>query len=284
MLKYRPGFIFLIAAALLLMVSACTSPAPEPTATPTAEPPTDTPEPTATPVPPTDTPEPTATPTETPTEIPTDTPTATEDLAATAAAESTAAAEAAVGQVVEILAGYDIAPESGHLAWNSPDAMALTFTGGGGGTLYNPIDDGTVYQSYVLHTDMMWESETGVAGCGIILHSEDNMDVGAQYRIYTLRLSGLPGWDVELWEFGDWKSTATGDVLFNSAIDQGNGATNKMVIIVRPGLMGVYANGTRLSNVIINSRSEGRLGYFVWQESGLTTCTFSNNWIWILDE
>ena len=73
-------------------------------------------------------------------------------------------------------------------------------------------------------------------------------------------------------------------MLFNSAIDQADGATNKIVLIVRQGLVGVYANGTRLSNVIINSRSEGRIGYFVWQESGVTTCTYSNNWIFGLNE
>jgi hypothetical protein len=162
--------------------------------------------------------------------------------------------------------------------------MPVVYSQGGFGEVYRPIDDGVVYETYVLHTNMTWESETGFAGCGIIFHAEDNIGNGQQYKFYTLRLSGLPGWDVELWNFGQWQSTTTGSVKLNSAIDQDNGATNEIVLIVRDGLMAAYANTTRLSNVIISTRSSGRIGYFAWQESGETSCVFSDNWIWVLEE
>ena len=276
----------LSALLILVLLSACAflSPA-QPTATATPNPPTDTPVPTDTAVPPTDTPvPPTDTPVPTPTPTETETPTPTVDLAGTAAVESTQAAEAIQSVVLDVLAEYELGPDSGHLAWNSPEEIALVYSQGGFGELYRPIDEGVVYETYVLHTNMTWESETGFAGCGIIFHAEDSINVGQHYKFYTLRLSGLPGWDVELWNFGQWQSTTTGTVKLNSAIDQDNGATNEIVMIVRDGLMTVYANSTRLSNVIISTRSEGRIGYFVWQESGRTSCVFTDNWLWVLEE
>lgn len=267
-----------------LLLSACSilSPAePTPTASPippTATPlPTDTPvPPTDTPVPPTDTPEPTATPTETPT--------ATVDLAGTAAVESTQAAEALQSVVLDVLAAYDISAENGFLGWSEPGEIPVISGQGGSGITYQPIDEGIVYDNYVLHTNITWESDTGFAGCGIIFHSEPNLEQGQQYQFAMLRLSGAPGWDVELWQFGRWQSTTTGQLKFNSAIDLDNGATNEVVLLVRDGLMTAYANTTRLSNVIISTRSEGRIAYYLFQESGRTACVFSDNWIWVLEE
>jgi hypothetical protein len=277
----RSLFACLLAAALLSSCGLLS--APEPTATPTPVPPTDTPVPTDTPEPTaTETPMPTATDTPEPTATPTEIPTETPDLAATAAFESTQEAEAALDLVVDVLAEYDLSPDSGHLAWSTLEDIPV-INSSPGTLIYEPIDEGVVYGTYVLHTDVTWNSATGLAGCGIIFHSENNLEVGEQYRFYMLRLSGLPLWDVELWRLGDLVSVTTGDAKVNSAIDLSDDATNNIVMIVQDGVMAVYANGVRLSNVIISTRGEGRLAYFAFQESGTTSCVYSNNWIWELD-
>ncbi len=76
----------------------------------------------------------------------------------------------------------------------------------------------------------------------------------------------------------------TGEVKFNSAINQDNGGVNEYLLVVQDGIMAVYINGTRLSNVIISSPSEGRIAYWTSQDSGETSCVFENNWIWVLGE
>jgi len=43
-----------------------------------------------------------------------------------------------------------------------------------------------------------------------------------------------------------------------------------------------YVNGTRLGRAVDSKLSEGRIAFFAWQESGETTCTFDNTWIWDL--
>jgi hypothetical protein len=275
--------IALIGLLLFACVTTTATPTPElageeslpdvSTATDTAVPPTDT-----------STPEPTEIPTTVPTDTPapTETATPTPDLAATEAFEATQQAEAAQEMVSEVLAMAELTTDSGHLAWIQERAISVV-SDVAWTTEIDSIDNGVVYESYVLNIDTTWETTTGFAGCGIIFHSDDNLERGKQYRFYTLRLSGLPGWDVELWNYGDWQSTTTGGVKYNSVIDQDNDATNNYTLVVRKGLMAAYANGERLSNVIISTMNKGRIGLFAWQESGKSTCTYENGWIWVLD-
>lgn len=261
--------VFFVVTLLIIFTFACGSTAPtaEPVAntpvppTDTEIPPTDTPIPTDTPAP-TDTPVPTDTPlpTETPTEIPTETP----DLAATEAAEAAQKMEEAAALVGETLESIGLSADNGSLAWIQSEAIPVLINGGSL-TTFKPIDDGDIYNNYVLNFDVTWETSTGFAGCGILFHSEDNITKGKQYRFYTLRLSGLPGWDVELWDYGTWQSTTTGTVKYNSLIDQENDAVNQYTLVIQKGIAAVYANGERMSNVII-SLNKGRIGVFAWQE------------------
>jgi hypothetical protein len=280
--QFKPHFLLLVLVTLLLVfVSACT---PQATAT---EAPTNTPlPPTDTPVPPTETSTPTATatPTETPTETPTptDTPTATPDLASTAAFESTQAAEAIIAIVAEELAKVNLTTDGGQLAWVEEGPISVNLRGPGWD--YMPIDDGTVYSTYVLHSNVTWDSTGGLAGCGIMFHSEDNLEEGQQYRFFTIRLSGLPAWVVYLFQYGEIQAITTGEPKLNSAILQEDGSTNEYLMIVQEGLMAIYMNGVRLSNVLINTRSEGRIAYWGSQESGETSCVYEDNWIWVLGE
>jgi len=43
----------------------------------------------------------------------------------------------------------------------------------------------------------------------------------------------------------------------------------------------VYANGDRLGAFTDKTLSEGIVAYMAWQESGQTTCTFTNSWLWV---
>ena len=115
-----------------------------------------------------------------------------------------------------------------------------------------------------------------------MFHSEPSLEKGKQYQFWAARLSGLPVWSVELYEYGYYVLSALGESKVNSAIHLENGSMNNFVLVIRKGIMTAYANDVRLSNVLIPSRDHGRIGFFLWQESGRTTCTFENAWIWDL--
>ena len=263
----RRALLPLSLAALIL--SACgfvsgSPPTPENTLTPTV---------TATHVP----------PTATPTAEPTATLTATPDLAATEQVIAAQTAEAYTAEIDQILQAYGRSTNAGHLGWSQSAPEPITASGGGR-TLYSAVAEGQSFSNYVLYTHVAWESEVGAAGCGLMFHSERNFEEGQQYRFYTLRLSGLPAWDVELWEFNNWQATVTGDIKYTSAIDQANGATNEYILIAEGATLTVYINGVRVGTVTIATRSEGQIAFFTWQQSGQTTCTFEDTWIWEFDQ
>jgi hypothetical protein len=279
-------FVLVILILLSLSGTACSTinPTPEPTNTPL--PPTATSPPTATPSPtPTETPTSTLTPTHTPTNTSTatETATATPDLAATAGFESTLAAEAQLEKVGEVLDRINLSSDTGYLAWSEIDPWPITSTAYGT-IIFEPIDEGEVYRTYVMHYDVTWESTSGLAGCGLIFHANDDLGAGRQYRFYSYRLSGLPYWTVELWENGSYVNSAMGRGKLNSAIHQENGSTNTFTIHVQEGIMTIYANDMRLSHVPIPSTNQGRIAFFVFQESGETTCAYEDAWLWALGE
>jgi hypothetical protein len=274
--------IAILLGLLCLAILACNFSAATPEPTNTFALPTNTPVPLLTDTP---TPEPTETLTSSPTEtpIPTQTPSPTIDLPATAAYESTQEAKSIFGEINQVLERIDYSTDEGHLSWSEIDPWPIS-SSTYGTSIYEPIDEGEEYQTYIMHYDVTWESTSGLAGCGLIFHSEENLGSGKQYRFYAYRFSGLPYWTVELWN-ANWPPTsAMGRGRLNSAINQENGSTNSFTLVVKDQIMTVYANNVRLSNVPISSLSKGRIAFFVFQESGETTCSFDNAWLWSLED
>lgn len=259
---------------LILLTSACGTNTAEPQI-PTLAPPTVVPpEPTDTPLPtPTDTPAPTETP------IPTSTP----DFAATAAVEATQAAEAIIEEIDAELQKINHSTEQGNFAWagDAPEEIVLDSYSE---ALFQPFAGNTQYSNFVLHVNITWESTLGFAGCGIYFRSDENLEDGAHYEFLTMRLSGMPAWDVEYWKYNEWQATLTGDVKFNNVIDYDDGHTNEYVLIAEDALLTVYANDVRLGAVSISTLSKGRFAFTAFQDSGETTCSFSDVWVWDLTD
>ena len=94
------------------------------------------------------------------------------------------------------------------------------------------------------------------------------------------RLSGLPLWDIERYQYGQLKSVLTGRAKANQAIHEEQGSTNEIILVARGNLITVYANQICLSRVNDSRLSEGALAFVAFQNSGETTCQFDNSWVW----
>lgn len=259
---------------LAIMFAGCALiPAAQPTAT---QPPaaTNTPQPTATDKP-TNTPEPTATNTPIP---PTDTPvpTPTIDKAATEAAKATEAAAAAQAVISADLAKFDVALSDGQLIYLQANPVKIRLDSYGQLT-HSEIEDSQA-ADFILYTEITWESKSGLAGCGIIFRSEDNLQEGDQYQLFMMRLSGAPLWDIEWWTDGLF--TYGWGLQSSSYIDVDPGATNQYLLVATGKQVSVYANGNRIGGINDNRRGDGIFAFYGYHESGETTCTFDNTWIW----
>lgn len=262
---------------LLLFSTGCGAATPQPTAVPTA---TDTPVPTNTPVP-TDTP--TLTDTATPTSTVTPTRTSTPDRTATAVTRATETAAEAIQNIEEELRRVNISLDPGELTWLSDRKVFLDLTSHSEAQVF-PIGQDVWASNFAFGVDIGWDSSGGLAGCGLIFRSQDDLYRGHQYQFLTLRLSGFPGWDIERWQYGTWQSTVTGSVQTSQAINQDPGAVNRYILLARKNEFTVYANGEKMRTSYEGKLSEGRLAFYAFQDSGSTTCTFENAWLWAYSE
>lgn len=250
---------------VLLILSACSTLTAQ-------QPATSTPEPTNT-IPPTAT----ALPANTATTVPTSTPNQT----ATAVVQATETSASVFKEVDEVLGDSDIAYDSGHLAWKQTKKMKVTLSGPS--TDYLEVDGNLTAANFILKSDVTWEA-SGIIICGFTFRSEPSFEQGKQYKLIYLRLSGLPAWEIDVFEFGRFKNSTSG-TKYSDAIDQGNHATNQILLVAQDEQFTVYINGTRQGKYFDNSkqRTEGFFAFEGSQESGKGTCEFKNSWVWSLD-
>ena len=257
--------------AIALALSACGGVAAAPTALPPTVAPTSAP-PTATvsPVPPTVTASPVP---------PTATIPPTPDASATAAAEATATAAPIIAMIDGELQEYGLSTDQGHLGWvHDPVTIELDS--------YQEEDIQTDYpdvtaSDMVVQADITWNTTTGLAGCGLAVRVDPEIDYADMYQLFIFRFGPL--WDFEYYQQGTFYSTLTGvrDAL---PLDDGLDSTNRVTFIVQGHEMSAYANGRNLGRVADTRLRQGAAAFAGWQESGKTTCTFENGWMWILKD
>lgn len=269
-------------ALVLILATGCGGGADQPTAEvaeATQPPPVAaSPVPTDTPAP-SDTPMPTATTAPTDTPEPTDTP--TPDLTATAAVEATQAAEEMMAKINPALELAGVSPEGGYLGWQQTEPVSIELD------TYGEIvpmgfQEDFVAGDFVLGTTIIWESSSGFAGCGIMFRAEPDFEEGENYQFATIRLSGSPAWDIEYWNYGQWQSTLTNTIVTSQAIKEEQGSSNEYVLVAQGDQFTVYANGDRLGSSYHRKLTEGEFAFLAWHESGETTCTFENTWVWMV--
>lgn len=258
-----------LALILLLATQAACSPAtPQPTETPA---PTSTPLPSATP-PPTDTPTPTSTPTRTPT--------ATPNREATSQAKATATQQAKMDLVAPVLKNMGLSTDAGQLAWFEEEPILLMVQDYNSFT-YTPLGEDQ-WANYVIHSKITWDSSSGLAGCGMLLRSDGNLDTGKHYEFDLLRLQNAPAWEMFSVKYHYIDKYLT-RYKFDNIINDGKLSVNTLEILVQGKQFTPYINGEKKITMENSDLTEGYIYVIAHQESGLTTCMFENTWVWTLD-
>lgn len=263
----------LVLPLVALLLSPCAVSRAAAPVSPTAPPATDAPPlstSTHTPIP----------PTATPTAIPsTATPSPTPDIAATAAAEATATAAPLIAMIDAELQEYGLSTEQGHLGWMH-DPVTIELDSYGQDDIQTDYPDVTA-SDFVVQADITWTTTTGVAGCGLAVRADPDFDHGDSYRLYMARFGPL--WDIEYYEAGKFYSNLTGlrDAL---PLDDGLSSTNRVTVVAQGNRLDAYANGQELDTVADIRLTQGTVAFIGWQESGNTTCTFENAWLWVLKD
>lgn len=228
---------------------------------------------------PTNTSTPTLTPL--PTDTPTPQPTATPDKTATAAVESTAEAQVILDELDRLLSNTDIPYKNGHLEWQQVKPLIVNLKGPSWD--YVEIDKDLSAKNFILKSDVTWEA-TGIIICMAIFRSEPNLEKGKQYRFFYLRFSGLPLWEIDVFENNLLKSSLTKG-KFADAIDLDNGATNQVVLVVQDEHFDLFINDVHQGRYYDYGKplAKGNFAFRADEDSGEGTCNFENSWIWSLE-
>lgn len=262
--------IFVIFSIFAILLSGC-GPlrlAP-PTATPSPLPPTVT-----FTLPPTET----ATPTLTRTPVP-PTSTPTPDRTATLEAEVRATGDAALAEILPEMEDLGLSPKDGHIEWFNPEKLSLSVDSHLENE-YVKLDVGDA-TDFIVHTDVAWDSTSGLAGCGIVFRADEDLRDGGYYDFALMRLQFQPGWDIEYFKFGKWQQTLTNKVVFTDFINDSPWSTNELTLEVKGNQFTPYINGEKFRAVTHDKQKRGLIAFHVWQESGTTDCDFSNSWLWM---
>ena len=284
--SFRPNrmiILVLIFMAAQLACSLSSSKKSDATSTPGSLPtptmlPTRTPRSTLTPLPLATNPPP---PTDTPM-LPNAAP--TPDL--TAIAESQATQPPSISPEIEAdLQKYGFSTSQGYLGWSQDQPVPLkleTYRE----KKFEMVADGQNFTDFVFQAKVTWQSAYGWIVCGLVFRSEPNLERGAQYVFQIGRGAPWLGknyWDIEYNNNGNWVSTVTNNVYNSESIDDANGASNILSIVVQGNQFTPYINFQEHKIASDSNQPEGVVAFYAWQESGKTTCTFEDAWVWVLE-
>ena len=150
---------------------------------------------------------------------------------------------------------------------------------------YSPFAEDLVAADFILKTDVTWDSTQGYAACGFVFRYDPESRRGGQYHFVMTRLSGLPAWELVYQQYDRSPQEISG-FRTSGAIDQGKGATNRLILIAQGDHFTLYANEKKLGTFYDHGdiQKEGVFAFSASHDSGLTTCTFEQTWVWLLEE
>lgn len=232
--------------------------------------PTRTPQPTHTPLP-------TATATVTITPTPEATATKGPDLWATVNAVATENAEEAYSDYAATLASYGYTPADGHLIWSSADPIEITVKDYSMSRYRNL--DAPRTGNFIIQTSVTWNTTGGLAGCGIIFRQSVDSDKSPFNQFRIIRLQNAPAWDISYYDNGSYERSLT-KWVYTRSINDKNDSTNVIALVVDGRKIYPYVNGKKQRLVEDITLDAGFFALSALQDSGVSTCTFQDTWIW----
>lgn len=179
-----------------------------------------------------------------------------------------------------------ISYKDGYLAWKQNQPVTIKMTGPQKDAgLFEQIDEKIQATDFIFKSDVTWNA-SGVLICGLIFRSEIDLAKGEQYQFYFYRLSGLPAYFIDAYEFGRRKYSVS-TTKFSDTLNVENDGSNQFLLVAQGNAFDVFINGIhqgRFHDESQQRRSSGIFGFLGWQESGEGSCSFENSWIWLLPD
>ena len=210
--------------------------------------------------------------------------TSTRNVQATEQAALASATEQAFQPIMQELQSYGIDTTQGRLAWTQPPLTLFVE----GYLQYDfDVEFVSVAHNFVVASDITWNTQFGSTGCGYVVRSDADEEAGDRYFIVATRGGDgrvLAGVQLD----GNLVLDDNVDIYANGidpAFQGQNDTTNRIVVIGRENTFSIYSNGTFLGDFTPQSAffERGFVAFVALNESGTTTCTFTNAYLWLMN-
>lgn len=227
---------------------------------------------------------PTITPTATTTPLPADTPKPLPSAEPIVALTTTVEAMNVLSELdVHVGSNSGVPYQDGYLAWQQTESVTINMTGPQiDAGILQAIGENINAKNFIFKSKVTWNA-TGVLICGLTFRADPDLSKGKQYQFYFYRLSGIPAYLIDVYEYGRFKNTISGE-KYSEGIDSNNDAANEFVLTAQGEQFTVSINGKQQGQFYDSSkqREDGILAFLAWQDSGKGNCTFEDSWLWVI--
>jgi hypothetical protein len=209
--------------------------------------------------------------------------TSTRNIRATEQAALAAETAQAFQPIMQELQALGVDTNNGRLAWTHPP---LTLFAEGYLQYQFDVEYVTVAADFVVAADVTWNTQFGSTGCGMVVRSDADEEAGDRYFIVATR--GGDGRVLSGVQLDGNLVLDDGVDIYANGIDplfaQQNDTTNRIVVIGRGNTFSIFTNGTFLGDFTPESAffERGFVAFVALNESGTTTCTFENAYLWLI--
>jgi hypothetical protein len=152
--------------------------------------------------------------------------------------------------VLEELQKYGISPFDGKVAWLHP-TITLNLTGPNQVDFANNYPEITA-RDFILASDITWNTNYGLSGCGFMFHSNGNNTKPSQETLLLTRFAyGSMNFAVMV----DGNNTNL-QVFYPRVNDKSfqweNDTSNRLIIISRANILDIYTNGILIAEINVN--------------------------------
>jgi hypothetical protein len=197
-------------------------------------------------------------------------------------AENDAATANAQAPILAELATLGIDTSVGKVGWIHPD-VTLTADDTESITYINNFAT-MIARDFVLASDITWNTQFGTSGCGFALRSNGDEEALDGYLEAISRGGNGTALYIKMEDGSEQNFDAPEADEIDPNFQGNNDTTNRLTVVFQGSHLKVYTNGVLISEYDDTSFERGFVALVALSNDGVTTCQFSNTWLWLISQ
>jgi hypothetical protein len=197
-------------------------------------------------------------------------------------AENDAATVTAQAPILAELPIYGVDTSVGKVAWIHPDVELQADDTNSFAYINNFAT--MIAKDFVIAGDITWNTQFGTSGCGFAFRSNGDKESLDQYLSIISRGGNGTALYIKMEDSTEQNFDAPEADEIDPNFQADNDTTNRLAVVAIGSHFKVYTNGVLIKEYDDTSFTRGFVAMVALSESGVTTCKFSNTWLWLISQ